>query len=142
MTVGYLRIISQCVIFSSVISLLIDKPDVTSSGPGSFSVKENETATLKCTLNDANPSTNIKWRWFDIDFPNSTLDSRGPTYVINYIKRSMSGSYGCTARNSVGESKEATINVSVQCKLIGNCILDHLRLSDLGSLAMLILVLL
>lgn len=92
------------------------KPDVTSIGPSSFSVKENETATLKCTLNDANPSFNITWRWFDINFPNINLDSRGPTYVINYITRSMSGSYGCTARNSVGESKEATINVSVQYK--------------------------
>lgn len=123
MTVSKLRIISQFVIFSSVIPLLlIDKPDVTSSGPSSFSVKENETATLKCTLNDANPNSHITWRWFKTDSPNITLNNSGSTYVINYIKRYMSGSYGCAARNSVAESKEATINVSVQCKLIGYCI--------------------
>lgn len=92
------------------------KPDVTSSGPSSFSVKENETATLKCTLNDANPNSHITWRWFKTDSPNITLNNSGSTYVINYIKRYMSGSYGCAARNSVAESKEATINVSVQYK--------------------------
>lgn len=81
-----------------------------------YRVIEGQTAALKCTVIDANPSTNITWRWFRTDRPYSSL-FYGATYSVSNIQRNMSGSYSCTARNSVGTSEADVINVDVQCEL-------------------------
>ena len=39
----------------------------------------------------------------------------GPNYTIPNIQRGSSGSYSCTASNSVGTSDPATVNLDVQC---------------------------
>lgn len=74
-------------------------------------------ATLKCTVIAANPETNITWNWFKTDSPTENLRN-GPTFNISNIRREKSGSYNCTASNSVGISIAATIEVDVQCKYI------------------------
>ena len=94
---------------------LLDKPDVRSSPPSPYRVREGQTATLACTVTAANPNTNITWRWFKTDSPNNVLHN-GPSHILPNIQRGRSGSYSCTASNTVGTSEEATVNVNVQCK--------------------------
>ena len=77
-------------------------------------MREEETATLVCRVTDANPSINISWRWYKADRPENILHI-GPNYTIANITRGRSGSYSCTATNTVGISKAATIEVNVQC---------------------------
>ena len=95
--------------------ILIDKPEVKYNTSSPYSVIEGETATLMCTVTDANPNTHITWRWIKTDSPNMVLHN-GPNYTISNIQRGRSGSYNCTASNTVGTSEPATINVDVQCK--------------------------
>ena len=92
-----------------------DKPEIISSPSNPYSVREEETATLICTVTDANPNTNISWRWIKADRPDTILHD-GPTYTIPNIQRDKSGPYSCTASNSVGTSESARVNVNVQCK--------------------------
>ena len=94
---------------------LLDKPDVRSSPPSPYRVKEGQTATLTCTVTAANPYTGITWKWFKTDSPNNVLHN-GPSYILPNIQRGTSGSYSCTASNSVGTSEAVTVNVNVQCK--------------------------
>nr|XP_022289451.1 hemicentin-1-like isoform X3 [Crassostrea virginica] len=89
------------------------KPDVRSTLPSPFKVIEGQTATLECTVTAANPNTVITWRWFKTDSPNNVLHN-GPSYTIPNIQRGRSGSYNCTASNTVGTSEAATVNVNVQ----------------------------
>lgn len=96
--------------------ILIDRPEVTSSVSSPYIVEEGQTAALKCSLIDANPNTNITWRWFRTDRPYNTL-FYGPNYTVPNIQRDISGSYSCKARNSVGTSEADVINVDVQCGL-------------------------
>nr|XP_022289450.1 hemicentin-1-like isoform X2 [Crassostrea virginica] len=91
------------------------KPDVRSTLPSPFKVIEGQTATLECTVTAANPNTVITWRWFKTDSPNNVLHN-GPSYTIPNIQRGRSGSYNCTASNTVGTSEAATVNVNVQYK--------------------------
>lgn len=100
-----------------MLDCLIDIPEVTSSTPSHYIVTEGQMATLKCTLIDANPRTNITWKWFKTDSLTGILHN-GPTFNISNIHRDKSGSYNCTAGNSVGISIAATIEVDVQCKYI------------------------
>ena len=95
--------------------ILTDKPVVTSTPSGLYQLKEGDTATLVCTLTDANPNSPITWRWTKIDNPTKDLYN-GPNYTIPNIESGGSGSYSCTARNTVGASEAATIIVDVQCK--------------------------
>ena len=81
--------------------------------PNPYTVTEGQTATLVCTVISANPSTFITWRWFKSDTPNTFLHT-GSTYTIHNIQRGRSGSYNCTASNTVGTSEPATIEVDVQ----------------------------
>ena len=92
-----------------------DKPEVISSPSSPYIVKEGQTATFFCRMIDANPNTGITWRWFKTNSPNNVLHN-GPNYIIPNIQRGRSGSYSCTASNTVGTSKGATILVDVQCK--------------------------
>nr|XP_022287393.1 hemicentin-1-like isoform X3 [Crassostrea virginica] len=91
------------------------KPEVSSRTSKPYIVKEGESATLSCTVTDANPYTDIIWRWFKTDSPNNTLHN-GPNYTISNIQRGRSGTYNCSARNVVGTSENATIEVDVLYK--------------------------
>ena len=71
-------------------------------------------ATLECTVTDANPKT-MNWRWFKTDSPNNVLHN-GPSYTLSNIQRGTTGSYSCTASNTVGTSEAATVDINVQCK--------------------------
>ena len=85
------------------------------SSPSSpYRVKEGKTATLVCTVSDANPNTGITWRWFNTDSPNIVIYNES-NYTISNIQRGRSGSYSCKATNTVGISEAATIEVDVQC---------------------------
>ena len=83
--------------------------------PSPFKVIEGQTATLECTVTAANPNTGITWKWFKTDSPNNVLHNE-PNYTIPNIQRGRSGSYSCTASNTVGTSEAATVYVNVQCK--------------------------
>ena len=105
----------MCFMYFKRFLSFLDKPDVRSSPPSPYRVREGQTATLACTVTAANPNTGITWRWFKTDSPNNVLHN-GPSYILPNIQRGRSGSYSCTASNSVGTSEAATVNVSVQCK--------------------------
>ena len=98
------------------IGFLTDKPDVKSSTSSPYKIIEGQTATLSCTVTDANPNTGITWRWIKTDFPNTILHTRA-TYTIPNIQRGRSGSYSCTANNTIGTSEAATVYVDVLCKI-------------------------
>lgn len=103
---------------------MIDKPEVTLSVPNPYIVIEGQTATLECTVVDANPNTNITWEWFRTKSPRNIIYTES-SYVIPNIQRSMSGFYSCIANNYVGTSLAATTVVDVQCELcIKFCIPD------------------
>lgn len=104
-----------------------DKPEVRFSSPSPYRLREGETAALMCTLIAANPNTGIIWRWIETDSPNAAIHNR-PNYTITNITRGRSGSYRCTASNSVGTSEAATIKVDVLCKQFkSNSILYNIR---------------
>lgn len=75
---------------------------------------EGQFLSLMCMLIDANPNTGIVWRWFYTATPDELLYNK-PNYTIQNIDRGKSGSYSCTASNTVGTSKAATIDVDVLC---------------------------
>lgn len=85
--------------------------------PSQFKVIEGETATMECAVIAANPNGTILWRWIRTESPNDVLHN-GSTYIIPYIQRNRSGSYNCTANNSVGISVAVTIDVDVQCEYL------------------------
>lgn len=88
---------------------------MTSSTQNPYSIIEGQTAALKCRLTAANPNSSITWAWYKTDNPGTVLHD-GPTYTVPNIKRKMSGSFSCTASNSVGTSEAVNINIDVQCK--------------------------
>ena len=96
---------------------IVDKPEVRSLTPSPYRIIEGETSTLECTVTDANPSTNITWKWIKIASPNMVLYN-GPNYTIPNIQRGRSGSYSCTASNSVGTSEAVKVIIDVLCKLL------------------------
>nr|XP_022323489.1 hemicentin-1-like isoform X2 [Crassostrea virginica] len=91
------------------------KPEVNSNSSSPYVVKEGQTATLVCTLLSANPNTGITWRWIKTDSPSTVLHN-GPSYTIPDIQRGRSGSYSCTATNTVGTSEPATTVINVHYK--------------------------
>lgn len=90
-----------------------------------YRVREGETATLMCTVTDANPNNNITWRWFQTDRLDTNLNN-GHTYTIPNIQRERSGSYSCTASNNAGTSDPASIIVDVQCMYFIHNLLKYL----------------
>ena len=102
--------------FKRVLSF-VDKPDVRSSPSSLYRVREGETATLSCTVTDANPNTGITWRWIRADSPNVIFHT-GANFTISNIQREISGSFNRTASNSVGTSEAAVLIVDVQCVYI------------------------
>ena len=97
-----------------LVLILTDKPEVKSN-TSPDAVNEGQTATLMCTLINANPNTSITGRWIKTDSPSTVLHT-GPYITIPNIQRGRSGSYNCLATNTVGTSEPATIYVNVQCK--------------------------
>lgn len=91
------------------------KPEVISTLKSQYPIIEGQTAELECTVTNANPDTNITWKWYKSNIPGNVL-YRGPIYSISNIKRDMKGSYNCTAKNSIGESLAAMINIDVHYK--------------------------
>lgn len=76
---------------------------------------EGQTAILKCRKTAANPDTILTWKWFNTASPSNILH-HGPNFTIFNIQRNKSGSYNCTAENSVGTSEAIKIDVDVLCK--------------------------
>lgn len=93
---------------------IIDRPEV-SSNTTQLQLIEGHNCTLECKVTAANPYSSITWKWFRTDIPNTVLYNRS-TYTIHSIKRDKSGSYSCTASNSIGQSKAVEIYLDVQCK--------------------------
>nr|XP_022317747.1 hemicentin-2-like [Crassostrea virginica] len=91
------------------------KPEVRCSLPSPYRIQEERTATLICTVTDANPNTSITWRWNKQDNLNVDLHD-GPAYTIPNIQRKRSGTYVCTASNTVGTSEGESVVVDVQYK--------------------------
>lgn len=80
-----------------------------------YVVIEGQTAMLTCVVTDANPLTNVTYRWFNAEHPSKVLHNH-PNYTIPYTMRNMSGFYNCIANNSVGKSNPVTVNLDIQCK--------------------------
>ena len=100
--------------FLSLNKICTDKPEVRCSLPSPYRIQEERTATLICTVTDANPNTSITWRWNKQDNLNVDLHD-GPAYTIPNIQRKRSGTYVCTASNTVGTSEGESVVVDVQC---------------------------
>ena len=100
--------------FLSLNKICTDKPEVRCSLPHPYRIQEGRIATLICTVIDANPNTSITWRWNKQDNLNVDLHN-GPAYTIPNIQREKSGTYVCTASNSVGTSEGENLVVDVQC---------------------------
>lgn len=92
---------------------MIDAPEVTTLEKTPYAVKEGQTAILNCVLIAANPKNIITWKWFKTT---SDVLHNQSIYTISNIMKSDSGSYSCTASNSIGTSELATIYVDVLCK--------------------------
>ncbi|XP_056013216.1 hemicentin-2-like isoform X1 [Ostrea edulis] len=91
------------------------KPEVTTSTSSPYRVVEGQSATMTCSVNAANPNTDITWSWIKTDSPRSVLHT-GSTYTISNIQRGASGTYSCTATNSIGISTLVTVQIDVQYK--------------------------
>lgn len=112
---------------------------MTSSTLNPYKVTEGQAAILECRVTAANPSSNITWQWYKTDRP-GTMIHNGPTLRIPNIQRNRSGSYSCTASNSVGTSEVVDINIDVQCELylqFNDNILFMLRVSNKNRLLVL-----
>ncbi|XP_056013218.1 B-cell receptor CD22-like isoform X2 [Ostrea edulis] len=103
--------------YSSVQKQLViaNKPEVTTSTSSPYRVVEGQSATMTCSVNAANPNTDITWSWIKTDSPRSVLHT-GSTYTISNIQRGASGTYSCTATNSIGISTLVTVQIDVQYK--------------------------
>ena len=75
-------------------------------------VTEGSNVTLHCNAT-GNPTPNITWRRNGI----STVLHQGQSYVVDSINRKQAGNYICSAWNGIGNKKNATIIVTVHCKL-------------------------
>lgn len=95
--------------------LVIDKPEVILTTSNPYKVWEGTTAKLACSVIDANPFTNITWKWFNAEH---NVPYNGPNLMIPSIQRTSSGPYNCTASNIAGTSVAAMIYVDVQCTYI------------------------
>ena len=100
--------------FLCLYKICTDKPEVRCSLSHQYKIQEGQTATLICTVTDANPNTSITWRWNKLDNLNVDLHN-GPAYTILNIQRERSGTYICTASNTVGTSEGENVVIDVQC---------------------------
>ena len=75
-------------------------------------VTEGSNVTLHCNAT-GNPIPNITWRCN----ANSTVLHHGQSYIMYNINRNQAGNYICSAWNGIGNKKNATVTVTVHCKL-------------------------
>lgn len=66
---------------------------------------------LICVIDDANPSTAVKYEW---NSPSGTMNTQ--TIIIPTVTNLHSGQYSCTATNIAGTSNKATKQINVHCK--------------------------
>lgn len=111
------QILNKLIFNKFIFFFFLDKPEVIPLAGflSPYRVIEGQTAALKCALIDANPYTSIIWRWSRTYRPEYVLYS-GPNYTIPNIHRNMSGTYNCTASNSVGTSEAGITTVDVLCE--------------------------
>lgn len=88
-------------------------------------VTEGRTVVLECNVTDANPNTNITWKWFRSS-SNTSFPHNGPIYTISDITRNKAGLYNCMAINSAGTSLPTSTYVNVQCKFVWHPIVKSL----------------
>ena len=75
-------------------------------------VTEERNVTLHCNAT-GNPAPNITWR----RYASSAVLHQGESYIISNINRNQAGNYICSAWNGIGKKENATITVTVHCKL-------------------------
>ena len=75
-------------------------------------VTEGSNVVLHCNAT-GNPTPNITWRRNRI----STVLHQGQSYIMYNINRNQAGNYICSAWNGIGNKKNATITVTVHCKI-------------------------
>ena len=86
-------------------------PSSIDASPASKTVLEGNNIALHCNAT-GNPTPNITWT----KNGSPTVLYQGETYSIVNIQRQAAGDYTCTAWNGVGEQKNATATVTVECK--------------------------
>ena len=88
-------------------------PAVIDMGPVNQVLVEGNIVALHCNAT-GNPKPNVTWT----KDGSPTVLHQGEMYSIVNIQRQAAGDYTCTAWNGVGEQKNATAAVTVQCKLL------------------------
>ena len=88
-------------------------------------ILEGSNISLHCNAT-GNPTPNITWT----KDGSRTVLYQGETYSIVNIQRQAAGDYTCTAWNGVGEQKNATASVTVQCELLHLTVSVNLRCNE------------
>ena len=88
-------------------------PSVIQSNPVNEIVREGGNIILHCNAT-GNPTPNITWT----KNGSPTVLYQGETYSIVNIQRHGAGDYTCSAWNGVGEQKNVTATVTVNCKCV------------------------
>lgn len=90
-----------------------DPPEVQLKGLLSHDLEEGKTLTLTCQT-DANPPATVVWQRSG----SHDISSSSDKLQFISIKRYDSGTYTCTARNSVGNSRPESVTLDVKCKYL------------------------
>lgn len=100
--------------FNPVTDIFADPPEVQLKGMPSHDLEEGkDTLTLRC-LADANPPASVIWQRVG----SRDISSLSETLVFKPINQRDSGTYSCTAKNSVGTSQPVSTTLDVKCKYI------------------------
>jgi len=91
--------------------LLIDPAAITSSSSNTVAV-EGSSISLYCNT-AGNPPPKITW----IKDGNNTVLNTGESFTLNNITRQQAGDYTCKVVNGIGSEDNATVTVTVHCKL-------------------------
>lgn len=95
--------------------------DLNSTPPGTQTLKEGSSITLKCYA-DAKPEPMIKWyRWKKFKHlisEKEELDITGNEIVIPAIRRNDPNMYECIAKNSVPPATSRIFSIDIHCKKI------------------------
>jgi len=94
-----------------VLRFPIDPGAITSSSSNTVAV-EGSSITLYCNAT-GNPTPKITWT----KHGNNTVLNAGESFTVNNITRQQAGDYTCIAKNGIGSEDNATITVTVHCKL-------------------------
>lgn len=92
--------------------MYIDPPEVTLIGVPHEDIEEGQdTVTLRC-IADANPPASIIWQRQG----SRDVVSISETLIFKPVNQRDSGTYTCTAKNSVGTSQPISATLDVKCK--------------------------